>query len=62
MRRPTKRSLAGGAAGITIGILGGVALASGSAGNLVVPVSPDFVDGAHVPPDLTLPGEPITLR
>ena len=62
MRRPTKRSLAGGAAGITIGILSGVALTSGSAGTSVLPASPEFIDGAHVPPALTLSEEPITLR
>ena len=62
MRRPTKRSLAGGAAGIIVGSLGGVVLASGSAGNPVVSASPDFVDGAHVPAALTLPGEQTTLR
>jgi hypothetical protein len=62
MRRPTKRSLAGGAAGIAAGILGGIALTPGSAGNLAVPASEQFIDAAHVPPVLTLPGEPVTLR
>src|SRR5262245_57330609 len=62
MRRPTKRSLAGGAAGIAAGILGGIALTPGSAGNLAVPVAEQFIDAAHVPPALTLPGEPATLR
>jgi hypothetical protein len=62
MRRPTKRSLAGGAAGIAAGILGGIALTPGSAGNLAVPASEQFIDAGHVPPALTLPGEPVTLR
>jgi hypothetical protein len=62
MRRPTKRSLAGGAAGIAAGILGGIALTSGSAGNVAVPAPQQFIDAAHVPPALTLPGEPVTLR
>lgn len=62
MRRPTIRSLAGGAAGIAAGILGGIALTSVSAGGLPSPSVPDLVDAAHVPPLLTLPGEPINLR
>jgi hypothetical protein len=62
MRRPTMRSLAGGAAGIAAGILGGIALSSVSAGSLESPLAPQLVDGAHVPPLLTLPGEPVTLR
>ncbi len=62
MRRPTKRSLAGGAAGIAAGILGGIALTPGSAGNLALPEPEQFIDAAHVPPALTLPGEPVTLR
>src|SRR5262245_55447827 len=62
MRRPTKRSLAGGAAGIAAGILGGIALTPGSAGNLVAPAAEQFIDAAHLPPALTLPGEPVTLR
>jgi hypothetical protein len=62
MLRPTTRSLAGGAAGIVAGICGGVALTAGSAGNLVVSPVAERIDAAHVPPLLTLPGEPITLR
>jgi hypothetical protein len=62
MRRPTIRSLAGGAAGIAAGICSGVALTSGSAGNLVSPPGPTLLDAAHLPPVLTLPGERITLR
>jgi hypothetical protein len=62
MRRPTKRSLAGGAAGIAAAILGGIALTPGSAGNLAVPAAEHFIDAAHVPPALTLPGEAVTLR
>jgi hypothetical protein len=63
MRRPNKRSVAGGAAGIAAGIVGGVALASGSAGlPAVPPPAAGLLDAAHVPPGLTLPGEPVSLR
>lgn len=62
MRRPTIRSLLGGAAGIAAGICSGIALTSGSAGSLVSPPGPRLLDAAHLPPLLTLPGEPITLR
>jgi hypothetical protein len=63
MRRPGIRSLAGGAAGIAAGIIGGVALTSVSAaGPPAVPGIPAFVDAAHLPPVLTLRGEAITLR
>src|SRR5215213_3868422 len=64
MRRPSIRSLAGGAAGIAAGVTGGVALTSVSAAAPPVrPVDPPaFVDATHVPPLLTVPGEPITLR
>lgn len=58
MLRPTTRSLAGGAAGIVAGI----ALTAGSAGNLALPPAAERIDAAHVPPLLTLPGEPVTLR
>jgi hypothetical protein len=63
MRRPSIRSLAGGAAGIAIGVIGGVALTSASAaGPTSVARGPAFVDTAHVPPALTIRGEPIRLR
>jgi hypothetical protein len=63
MRRPRVRSLAGGAAGIAAGIIGGVALTSAStAGPPAAPPGVPFVDGAHVPPVLTVPGEPVRLR
>ncbi len=62
MRRPTKRSLAGGAAGIAAGVLAGIVLTPGSAGNLAVPEAEQFIDAAHVPPALTLPGDVVTLR
>ena len=63
MRRPGIRSLAGGAAGIAAGIIGGVALTSVSAaGPSAVPAGPAFVDAAHLPPVLTVRGEPIQLR
>ena len=63
MRRPGIRSLAGGAAGIAAGIIGGVALTSVSAaGSPASAPVPAFVDAAHVPPVLTLRGEPVRLR
>jgi hypothetical protein len=62
MRRLTIRSLAGGAAGIAAGVVGGIALTSVSAGSVAPPLAPEVVDAAHVPPVLTLEGEPITLR
>jgi hypothetical protein len=63
MRRPAIRSLAGGAAGIAAGVIGGVALTSVSAAGQARPraVAP-FVDVAHVPPALTVRGEAVTLR
>src|SRR5262245_15772975 len=63
MRRPPFRSLAGGVAGIAAGVIGGVVLASGSAaGPTSVADGPALADATHVPPVLTLPGEPIRLR
>jgi hypothetical protein len=63
MRRPGIRSLAGGAAGIAAGIIGGVALTSVSAaGPTPVSRAPALIDATHVPPVLTLPGEPLRLR
>ena len=62
MLRPTIRSLAGGAAGIVAGICGGIALTAGSAENSALPTAAERIDAAHVPPLLTLPGEPVTLR
>jgi hypothetical protein len=62
MRRPTIRSLAGGAAGIAAGICGGIALTAGSAGNVASSPVAGRVDAAHFPQLLTLPGEPATLR
>ncbi len=61
MRRPGIRSLAGGAAGIVAGIIGGIALTSVSAASGPAPAVPG-IDVAHVPPVLTRPGEPVTLR
>src|SRR3989454_1944490 len=61
MRRPGIRSLAGGAAGIVAGIIGGIALTSVSAASGPTPAVP-AIDVAHVPPVLTRPGEPVTLR
>jgi hypothetical protein len=63
MRRPGIRSLAGGAAGIVAGVIGGIALtsvsvASGPSGNPPAP-GPEAV---HVPPVLTRGGEEVTLR
>lgn len=62
MRRPTKRSLTGGAAGIAVGILGGIVLSSVSTGGAAPPLPPALVEAAHLPPLLRLPGEPSTLR
>jgi hypothetical protein len=63
MRRPRFRSLAGGAAGIAAGVIGGVMLTSAStAGPTPLAAASPIIDAAHVPPVLTLPGEPIRLR
>jgi hypothetical protein len=61
MRRPGIRSLAGGAAGIVAGVIGGIALTSISAASGPAPVLP-ALDALHVPPVLTRAGEPVTLR
>jgi hypothetical protein len=61
MRRPGIRSLAGGAAGIVAGVIGGIALTSVSAASGPAPASPG-VDAVHVPPVLTRAAEPVTLR
>jgi hypothetical protein len=61
MRRPGIRSLAGGAAGIVAGVIGGIALTSASTAGgpaLAVP----GLEAAHVPPVLTTMDEPVTLR
>jgi hypothetical protein len=62
MRRPGRRSLAGGAAGIAAGVIGGIVVTTLSAA-----AAPDerpraIAEAGHVPPALTLPGEPVTLR
>jgi len=63
MRRPSIRSLAGGAAGITSGVIAGVVLtAVSAAGPPAVPNPPALIDAAHVPPLLRMPGEPLRLR
>jgi len=61
MRRPGIRSLAGGAAGIVAGVIGGIALTSISVASGPTPAVPGL-DAAHAPPLLTRPGEPVTLR
>jgi hypothetical protein len=61
MRRPGIRSLAGGAAGIVAGVIGGIALTSVSAAGEPTAAVPS-VDAVHTPPVLTGAGEPITLR
>lgn len=61
MRRPVIRSLAGGAAGIVVGVIGGIALTSVSAASGPIPAAPG-VDAVHIPPVLTRAGEPVTLR
>jgi hypothetical protein len=63
MRRPGFRSLAGGAAGIAAGVIGGVVLTSVSAaGPTPVAVASALIDATHVPPALTVRGEPVRLR
>ena len=63
MRRPGFRSLAGGAVGIAAGVIGGVVLASAStAGPTPVAAGPPLIDATHVPPVLTVRGEPVRLR
>ncbi|MDP9303603.1 MAG: hypothetical protein M3O92_03765 [Actinomycetota bacterium] len=61
MRRPGIRSLAGGAAGIVAGVIGGIAQTSTSTASgpaLAVP----GLDAVHVPPVLTTADEAVTLR
>jgi hypothetical protein len=60
--RPTKRSLVGGAAGLTAALLAGIGLGAIPADENPLSTQPATVDAAHVPPLLALPGEPITLR
>jgi len=60
MRRPSVRSLAGGAAGIAAGVAGGIALASVSAAS-APSTAAGLIEAAHIPPVLTLPGEAIRL-
>jgi hypothetical protein len=63
MRRPSIRSLAGGAAGIAVGVIGGVVLASVSAaGPSPARAGPALIEATHVPPVLRLAGEPVRLR
>lgn len=62
MGRPTKRSLVGGAAGLTAALLAGIGLGAIPAEDAGTPSSPAKVEAAHTPPLLVLPGEPITLR
>ena len=61
MRRPGIRSLAGGAAGIVAGVIGGITLTSVSTASGPIAAAPD-VDAVHIPPVLTRAGEPVTLR
>jgi hypothetical protein len=60
--RPTKRSLVGGAAGLTAALLAGIGLGAIPADDAPTPSPPATVDAAHTPALLVLPGEPITLR
>jgi hypothetical protein len=63
MRRPSFRSLAGGAAGIAAGVIGGVVVTSVStAGPTPVAGGRALIDATHVPPVLTVRDEPIRLR
>src|SRR5436190_2946070 len=62
MRRPSIRSLAGGAAGIAAGVIGGIGLTSLSAAGPPAQGVHIGVEAGHVPPVLSLPGEPVRLR
>jgi hypothetical protein len=62
MRRPSIRSLAGGAAGIAAGVIGGIGLTSLSAAGSPALGPRVAVEGSHLPPVLTLAGEPARLR
>jgi hypothetical protein len=62
MRRPSVRSLAGGAAGIAAGVIGGIGLTSLSAAGPTTLGAAIAVEGGHVPPVLTMPGETSRLR
>jgi hypothetical protein len=62
MGRPTVRSLVGGAAGITAGVLGGIGLGAIAPDDAPSPGAPAAIDAAHVPPLLALRGEAVTLR
>jgi hypothetical protein len=62
MRRPSIRSLVGGAAGILAGVIAGVGLTSISAATPPSLEPRTTVDAAHLPAVLTLPGEPTRLR
>jgi hypothetical protein len=61
MRRPGIRSLAGGAAGIVAGVIGGIGLTSVSAAGGPTPAVAGL-DAVHIPPVLTRAGEPVALR
>src|SRR6266550_8141752 len=61
MRRPGIRSLAGGAAGIVAGVIGGVALTSTSTASGPAFAAPGL-DAVHIPPVLTTKDESVTLR
>jgi hypothetical protein len=60
--RATKRSLAGGAAGLTAALLAGIGFGAIPAAEDPAPSGAATVDAAHVPPLLVLPSEPVTLR
>jgi hypothetical protein len=62
MRRPSIRSLAGGAAGIAAGVIGGIGLTSLSVAGSPAPGGRIGLEGSHLPPVLTLRGEPVRLR
>jgi hypothetical protein len=62
MRRPGIRSLAGGAAGIAAGVIGGIALSALPAAGLTAAAGAPIIDATQVPPALTVPGEAVTLR
>jgi hypothetical protein len=60
--RPTRRSLVGGAAGLTAAFLAGIGLGAIPTEESPAPSRAATVDAAHLPPLVAFPGEPVTLR
>lgn len=62
MRRRGIRSLAGGAAGIAAGVIGGIAVTGLSTAGVPVASPIPALEATHVPPVLTVEGQDVTLR